>query len=236
MSSVEMPYSLDTPDHILYVTDQTGQFSIYNEFINGGRNALSINSINQFKLTCEYNILGYLNTYCELSFVPNARIDLQTKMKFIFNDAFVSISDCAITYQSSSLEEDEFSCDSNLKEILLSFDMDSKLDADVEYTLSFYGLDHGTGDTHYVDFTIFDADFGYEIEDSRFNYYLELENLPKIVINRLTYEFTNLDSISNLKVVFSLPRDMEPNEVLEVDIGSDLQGSNRNTGRLSIKL
>lgn len=54
-----MPYSLDTPDHIFYVTSRNGDFASYNQFINGGRNSLTINQINQFKLSCKDNILGY---------------------------------------------------------------------------------------------------------------------------------------------------------------------------------
>jgi len=240
LHNVYMPYSLDTPDHIIYVTDRTGNIVSYNQFINGGRNALSVNTMNQLGFNCTHMIRGYLNTYCTLSFTPNADIDLETKVKFNFEDAYITISGCTVKYTTggvtTTLSSNEFDCQANLREIRLSFKLASRLPAGARFDFSFYGLDHGNSPTQSVSFSIFDADFGYLIEQGTFPYYLEVINNDFMIIDNIDYDFQNLDSISNLQLDFTLPRDMFPNEILEVDVGSDIQGNNKNTDRLALVL
>lgn len=234
-----MPYSLDTPNYNIYLTDRWGQAIAYNQFINGGRNALVTNVITQFNFNCQYMIQGYLNTFCTLTFVPNTKIDLQTKMKFIFSDAFVSISGCTFQYNNGStqtLSSSQFGCISNLHEIQISFNLNSRLDAGVAYNFSFYGLDHGTVNSQSVTFRIFDANFGYLIEQAYYSYYLEIADTDAITINDIKYDFQNLDAISNLEIDFTIPRAMQANENLDIDIGPSLQGNNLNTNRISLTM
>src|SRR5690606_1521281 len=81
VQQVEMPYSLDIPDYVMYVTGRNGNLLFYNSLINTGRNALRNNDITQMSFECSQMVQSTLNTYCIIKFIPNAKIDRQTKIK-----------------------------------------------------------------------------------------------------------------------------------------------------------
>ena len=236
---VGMPYSLDIPNYVMYVTDETGNLYTYNSLINTGRDALSSNIITDFNFHCVDMVQNALNTYCTILFTPNAEIDIQSNIEINFSNSFVTISDCSIAYtannQTIGLDSSLFSCASTLGQVKLSFNLVNRLPADT-YNFSFLGLDHRSGSANNLSFTIYDDDFGYIIETATYNYNLELQLGKMLTLDSLDYDFMNLDSISNLAIRFTLPRGMHSNELLEFDIGADLQGNNKNTNRLAIVL
>lgn len=237
---VEMPYSLDIPDYVMYVTDTVGDVYAYNSVINTGRNALSTSTITDFDFDCNYMVQNSLNNYCTITFEPNAKIEVGTKVKIDFTNAFITISQCSLSYTASNgtviqLTSDDFTCSSSLKEIQLAFTHDERLPV-ASYNFSFLGLDHQSGTDNSLTFNIYDDDFGYLIETSTFSYFLELVLGETMTLDNLFYDFSNLDAISNLRIKFTLPRAMYSNELLEFDIGADLQGNNKNTDRLAVFL
>jgi hypothetical protein len=82
--------------------------------------------------------------------------------------------------------------------------------------------------------SVYDANFGYLIEQGAYPYFLGVTKTDVISISNLQYTFQNLDSISNLQIDFSIPRTMFPNEILDLNVGPSLQGNNQNTLRLSL--
>jgi len=240
VQQVEMPYSLDIPDYVMYVTGRNGDMLYYNSLINTGRNALSVNAITQITFNCAQMVRNTLNTFCTIQFTPNAKIDRQSKIKVKFSNAFVTIFGCSLSYESApsvttTLTSSEFSCSSNLDEIQLSFNLKDRLPV-TSYRFSFYGFDHGSGSSESFIFNIWDASYGFILEQATVNYFLELTIPDVITIDSMTYDYSNLDSISNFNLRFTLPRAIYPNEILQVDIGADLQGNNKNTDRLALVL
>jgi len=240
VQQVEMPYSLDIPDYVMYLTGRNGDMLYYNSLINTGRNALSVNAITQISFSCEQMVRNTLNTFCSIHFTPNAKIDRQSKIKVKFSNAFVTISGCSISYESApstitSLTSSEFACNSNLNEIQLSFNLADRLPV-TSYNFSFFGFDHGSQSSESFVFNIWDASYGFILEQATVNYFVESTISDVITIDSMTYDYLNLDSISNFNLQFTLPRAIYPNEILQVDIGADLQGNNKNTDRIAIVL
>lgn len=241
IDKVEMPYSLDIPNYVMYITDSNGALTYWNSLINSGRNALINSAITDFNFNCQHMIQGYLNTYCTLTFTTNAKIDRQAKIRIAYSNAFISIAQCSLTYLtapstwSTPVSSSDYTCTSALQQIELSFDMEDRLPV-TTYKLVFYGFDQGSGSSQNLVFSIYDANYGFVVEQTSYNYTLELAIPDVISIATINYDFLNLDAISNFRLQFSLPRDIYPNEILEFDIGADLQSNNKNTDRLAIVL
>jgi len=237
--NVDMPYSLDTPNYVMYVTGNNGDIFYYNSLINTGRDALSANDITIISFDCDYMIQNYLNTKCSITFTPNAQIDKQSNIKVEFSDATVSIYGCSVSYDDGGtqveLDSSYFTCESTLGEIQLGFDLPEKYPV-TSYTFSFYGLDQGSTSSQSFDFSIWDSSYGFVLESTTVYYFLELTSSDYITINSMTYDYLNLDAISNLNIEFYLPRDIYPNENLQIDVGADIQGNNKNTDRLALFL
>lgn len=241
IGQVEMPYSLDIPNYVMYITDNIGHLQYYNTLINSGRNALISSAITDFNFNCKHMVQGYLNTYCTMTFTTNAKIDRLANIKVSYTNAFITISQCSLSYVTApsstvnAVASSLYSCSSALQEIVLSFNMPNRLPVST-YTLVFYGFDQGTGTSQGLTFSIWDANYGFIVEQTNYNYFLELDIPDIISIDSIKYDYLNLDAISNFRLNFTLPRDIYPNEILEFDIGADLQSNNKNVDRIAIVL
>lgn len=238
LDNVIMPLTFDAPDYYVLQTTRTGSAYGYNSFINTNRAVLVPNIIDNTGITCTKMVQGYANSYCTVQFNPRSRIDKNGVIEIEFDTGFPSTSSCTIQYGSPAtvIPTSQFTCVSRVNLLTITFSGTSDFPSSQLYQVSFYGLDHSTTADNTLHIEIYSEAMGYMIQSASKAYNLPSTVIDYIIINSINYDYLNVDSTSALSIGFTINRDRYPNEVLQLNLGSNIQSNNKVTTKLSIIL
>jgi len=106
----------------------------------------------------------------------------------------------------------------------------------IQYTLSFYGVEITTELTKSFDLSIRDVSGNFIIESKKKIITSTFYSPDLIVISELSYKNSSPYVFTSLSVKFYVPRSLFINENLMIDMGSDLNDVNTHSNRLAVKL
>ena len=98
VDNVLAPYSYDLPDLAIYVTSLSGAVSNINLFKNAGSGNFFGGYLRSVDFTCRDFYIGVQDTVCTASFVPNDRIQRNSKLKLQINGVVPHSQSCILYF------------------------------------------------------------------------------------------------------------------------------------------
>lgn len=98
LNNVHMPYTYDLPNYYIYVTKAADQtMSASNEFIMTNGGTLYSAPLQSLMISCQDNALGFVNTYCTVTFGTSNPLLGIGNVRIVFNGMSVATSTCSLT-------------------------------------------------------------------------------------------------------------------------------------------
>lgn len=236
--NVKLPYTHDLPYYSILLIDETGTIDSYNEFINQDQGVFYQTTLKKISFACSDSSLGVTNTDCSIGFIPNQQIEIGSKIYVTLTGLTVSTNKCILTKNSDSsttLNDCQSNTDKN--ELVVTLKNTQRLIDSTEYTLKIYGMSI-TDSTinHYADMSIRDSSGGYVIESGTRILMTSVSSYFPIYIEQMTYLKNNPIVVSGFNIIFTLPRQLNKDEVFAIVMGNDLSNLNSVPSKLKIRL
>ncbi len=130
-------------------------------------------------------------------------------------------------------------CSSNTgkSELIVSLTNSQRLPALTDYTLKIYGMSIDDSTIiHYTDMTIRDSSGGYIIESGTRILLTSVSSYFPIYIEQMTYLKNNPIVVSGFSILFTLPRQLNNDELFAIVMGNDLSNLNYVPSKIKIRL
>ena len=244
LNGVFNPFSLDLPNYVIYVTRKTSEFDAYNAFFNAGTNSYSSNNLKSLTYTCTDLLDSEKNTFCTLTFQPNNRLAANGNLLIQATGLTFNTNACTLSYVKGSTvyNVSGYSCqvmDSAKTIMNVGLSLSSALNVlNVAYfNISFYGVDIDTSGNGSVliDFSVRDFSSNYVVEGLVKSFSVSPKLLRFHTIKSIYLEYYNPNSVTQMNITVSFPRDLYPNENFGLDLGSDLYEKNQNPEEIRVE-